>query len=168
MASDAQRERALTKYPIVFLTLRTVRHIVPREESLARSILSSSRISPAQTEANSYIIWSILTVQQTPQTDLLKQQLRDSLLRETRRFRPVKFAKHENVYNSGDEDHMVYVIESGQIKLVTLSPDGKECLLAIYSAGDVFGELCLADLGPRNYSEPCHQKILRVLAGLPT
>jgi CRP-like cAMP-binding protein len=30
-----------------------------------------------------------------------------------------------------------------------LSPDGKECLIAIHTAGDVFGELCLSGLGPR-------------------
>ena len=38
---------------------------------------------------------------------------------------------------------MVYYIESGQIKLFMLSPEGKECLLAIHSAGDIFGELTL-------------------------
>ena len=37
---------------------------------------------------------------------------------------------------------MVYFIESGQIKLLMLSADGKECLLAIHSGGDIFGELC--------------------------
>jgi CRP-like cAMP-binding protein len=41
---------------------------------------------------------------------------------------------------------MVYFIESGQIKLLLLSPEGKECLLAIHSDGDIFGELCLAGL----------------------
>jgi CRP-like cAMP-binding protein len=30
-----------------------------------------------------------------------------------------------------------------------LSPEGKECLLAIHTAGDIFGELCLAGLGER-------------------
>jgi len=30
-----------------------------------------------------------------------------------------------------------------------LSSEGKECLLAIHSAGDVFGELCLSGLGTR-------------------
>jgi CRP/FNR family transcriptional regulator, cyclic AMP receptor protein len=30
-----------------------------------------------------------------------------------------------------------------------LSPEGKECLLAIHSAGDIFGELCLSGLGSR-------------------
>ena len=44
---------------------------------------------------------------------------------------------------------MVYFIESGQIKLLMLSPEGRECLLAIHTAGDIFGELCLSGLGPR-------------------
>ena len=44
---------------------------------------------------------------------------------------------------------MVYFIESGQIKLLMLSPEGKECLLAIHTAGDIFGELCLAGLRSR-------------------
>jgi len=44
---------------------------------------------------------------------------------------------------------MVYFIESGQIKLLMLSPEGKECLLAIHSAGDIFGELCLSGSGVR-------------------
>ena len=44
---------------------------------------------------------------------------------------------------------MVYFIESGQIKLLMLSPEGKECLLAIHSAGDIFGELCLSGSGAR-------------------
>lgn len=35
---------------------------------------------------------------------------------------------------------MVYVVESGRIKIVMLSPDGKECLIGIHTAGDLFGE----------------------------
>ena len=30
------------------------------------------------------------------------------------------------------------------MKLLTLSPEGKECIVAIHTAGDVFGELCLS------------------------
>jgi CRP/FNR family transcriptional regulator, cyclic AMP receptor protein len=88
-------------------------------------------------------------IQQTPQADRFKQQLRDSLQHETLNSHAVKIAKHANVYTCGDQDAMVYFIESGQIKLLLLSPDGKECLLSIHSAGDVFGELCLAGLGAR-------------------
>src|SRR6266498_5582366 len=88
-------------------------------------------------------------IQQIPQADRFKQQLRESLQHETLDYRTVKIARHANVYTCGDQDEMVYFIESGQIKLLMLSPEGKECLLAIHSAGDIFGELCLAGSGAR-------------------
>ena len=88
-------------------------------------------------------------IQQTPQIERFKQQLRDSLQHETRNTRAVKIAKHANVYNGGDQDEMVYFIESGQIKLLMLSSEGRECLLAIHTDGDIFGELCLSGLGAR-------------------
>jgi len=78
-------------------------------------------------------------IQQTPQADLFKQQLRDSLQRETLNSRAVKIASHANVYTCGDQDDMVYFIESGQIKLLMLSSEGKECLLAIHAAGEFSG-----------------------------
>lgn len=88
-------------------------------------------------------------IQQTPQADLFKRQLGDSLQRETLNSRAVKIARHANVYTCGDQDEMVYFIESGQIKLLMLSSEGKECILAIHGAGDIFGELCLSGLGGR-------------------
>jgi CRP/FNR family transcriptional regulator, cyclic AMP receptor protein len=90
-----------------------------------------------------------MTIQQKPQADQFKRQLRDSLQRETINSRAVKIARHDNVYSCGDQDEMVYFIESGQIKLLMLSSEGKECLLAIHSVGDIFGELCLSGLGAR-------------------
>ena len=89
-------------------------------------------------------------IQQTPDADRFKQQMRDSLQHETLNSRAVTIQRHDNVYTCGDEDEMVYFIESGQIKLLLLSPEGKECLLAIHSAGDIFGELCLSGLGARH------------------
>ncbi|HZJ37570.1 MAG TPA: Crp/Fnr family transcriptional regulator [Chthoniobacterales bacterium] len=88
-------------------------------------------------------------IQESPQLDNFKRQLRDSLQRETANSRAVKIGRHANVYNSGDQDELVYFIETGQIKLLMLSSEGKECLLAIYSDGDIFGELCLSGLGAR-------------------
>ena len=88
-------------------------------------------------------------IQESPQLDNFKRQLRDSLQRETANSRAVRIARHANIYNSGDQDEMVYFIESGQIKLLMLSSEGKECLLSIYSEGDIFGELCLSGLGAR-------------------
>jgi len=89
-------------------------------------------------------------IQESPQLDTFKRQLRDSLQRETANSRAVRIGRHANVYNSGDQDEMVYFIESGQIKLLMLSSEGKECLLSIYSEGDIFGELCLSGLGARS------------------
>ena len=74
---------------------------------------------------------------QTPRADEFKQKLRDSLRRVTLDSRALKIARHQNVYTCGDQDEMVYFIESGQIKLRMLSSEGKECLLAIHSAGDI-------------------------------
>jgi CRP-like cAMP-binding protein len=88
-------------------------------------------------------------IQETPQSDLFKKQLGESLQRETQNSRAVKIARHENVYTCGDQDEMVYYIESGQVKLLMDSSEGKECILAIHSVGDIFGELCLSGLGGR-------------------
>lgn len=90
-----------------------------------------------------------MAIQLTPQADLFKQQLRTSLQRETANSHAVKVARHANVYTCGDRDEMVYFVESGQIKLLMLSSEGKECLLAIHGEGDIFGELCLSGLGAR-------------------
>ena len=88
-------------------------------------------------------------IQQTPESDRFKEQMRESLLKETRNSNTIKVGKHTNVYTIGVERETVYFIESGQIKLVMLSPEGKECMLAIHGSGDVFGELCLSGLRGR-------------------
>lgn len=89
-------------------------------------------------------------IQQTPQAELIRHQLCDSLRHKTRDSRIVKIAKHANVYTCGEVGPCsIYVIESGQVKLLTLSREGKECIVAIHTAGDVFGELCLSGTGER-------------------
>ena len=88
-------------------------------------------------------------MQATRQTDPFKEQVRESLERETFNSRAVRIARHDNVYTCGDQDETIYFIESGKIKLLMLSSEGKECLLAIHSAGDIFGELCLSGSGAR-------------------
>ena len=81
--------------------------------------------------------------------DRFKEQLHESLQHETFHSRSVKIARHANVYTCGDEEDMIYFIESGRIKLLILSTEGKECLLAIHGAGDLFGELALCGSGSR-------------------
>jgi len=88
-------------------------------------------------------------IQQTPEAERFKQQMRESLRQETLNSRAVTISRHANVYTCGDQDEMVYFIDTGQVKLLLLSPEGRECLLAIHGNGDLFGELCLAGLGAR-------------------
>ena len=48
------------------------------------------------------------------------------------------------IYTTGDADDAVYHVESGQVKVFMSSEGGKDCLIDIYAAGDVFGESCFA------------------------
>ena len=88
-------------------------------------------------------------VQLIPQVDRFKQQLRAVLQQKAAYCRVIKLAKHANVYTCGEQAATVYFVESGQIKLLMLAPDGKECLLAILTAGDIFGESCLTNMVER-------------------
>ncbi len=82
-------------------------------------------------------------------TNSFKERLHDSLQRATLTFPTIRVRKHQHVYDCGDVADAVYFIESGHVKLLMLSLEGKECLLDIRTAGDTFGELCLAESGPR-------------------
>ena len=88
-------------------------------------------------------------IEHNPNTILFKEQMRDSLQRETKNFSAIKIAKHNNVYTVGEAIEMVYFIETGKVKLVMGSSEGKECMLAIHGTGDIFGELCLSGLKGR-------------------
>src|SRR5262245_5290709 len=88
-------------------------------------------------------------IQEILQADLFKQQMRESMRQETLNSRAIKITKHDNVYTCGDNDELVYFIVSGQVKLLMLSPEGRECLLATHAEGEIFGELCLSGLGSR-------------------
>jgi CRP/FNR family cyclic AMP-dependent transcriptional regulator len=90
-----------------------------------------------------------MTPQHIAQADQFNQQLAESLQSEPVIYRRLKIPRHSNVYTAGDQDEAIYFIESGQIKLLMISSDGRECILAIHSAGDIFGELCLSGLGAR-------------------
>jgi CRP/FNR family cyclic AMP-dependent transcriptional regulator len=85
----------------------------------------------------------------TPESDRFKIEMRESLLREAKSSRSLKVTNGDSVYMIGEKRQTVYFIESGQIKLVMLSAEGKECMIAVHGSGDVFGELCLSGLGGR-------------------
>ena len=60
-----------------------------------------------------------------------------------------RFHAQESIYASGDEDQSLYLIDSGQVKLSMASAAGKDCLIAIYGKGEVFGESCFTSVPKR-------------------
>jgi CRP/FNR family transcriptional regulator, cyclic AMP receptor protein len=65
-------------------------------------------------------------------------------------LRPRRYAKGDMIFQQGDPGDAFYVIESGEVKVVLSSADGKEVILAILGPGHFFGELSLLDGEPRS------------------
>jgi CRP-like cAMP-binding protein len=82
-------------------------------------------------------------VELTSQPDQSKLRISEFFRKQTG-CRSIKVAKNNQIYTSGQCDGMVYFVERGWVKLVLDSQEGKECLLAIRSSGEIFGELCLS------------------------
>lgn len=85
-------------------------------------------------------------VQQMPTNDgrahSLVASLRDVFDRASLTEARMRINAQESIYASGDEDESLYLIESGQVKLSMASAAGKDCLIAIYTKGEMFGESC--------------------------
>ncbi len=79
-----------------------------------------------------------------PQIDRFKRQIREFFCKNSSDWRPVRVARNKNIYVLGQSDVTVYFLHMGQVKLMLTSPDAKECLFAVRTAGDLIGELCLA------------------------
>jgi CRP/FNR family cyclic AMP-dependent transcriptional regulator len=79
-----------------------------------------------------------------PSTRDLNRPLLEATLKHTVDCRTVRLTKHSHVYTSGQRDETIYLIVSGQVKLLLPTPEGRECLLAIRGAGEIFGLLCLS------------------------
>jgi CRP/FNR family transcriptional regulator/CRP/FNR family cyclic AMP-dependent transcriptional regulator len=64
-----------------------------------------------------------------------------------RAFRP-----GEVIFHRDDAGQVLYVIQSGKVKIYITSQDGQEVSLAVFGPGDYFGELALLDGQPRSAS----------------
>ena len=54
-----------------------------------------------------------------------------------------RFKKHEIILYEEDTNDYMYVILNGKVKVIQITEDGKEILLAFHQAGDSFGEKSL-------------------------
>jgi CRP/FNR family cyclic AMP-dependent transcriptional regulator len=78
-----------------------------------------------------------------------QERLRQAFRGGTRGLDVTRVRRHDRLYNAGDPADRVFLLESGRIKLLTLSPGGKECLLGFHTPGDLLGELALSGPGAR-------------------
>jgi CRP-like cAMP-binding protein len=60
------------------------------------------------------------------------------------------FRRGQVVFTTGDPSDTLIVVISGRVKVVVRSADGGELTLTIIKPGGVFGELSVADSGPRS------------------
>ena len=63
-----------------------------------------------------------------------------------------KLEKDTTVFHAGDPADSVFVVASGRVKVVITSSDGKEFILTVLGAGQVFGEMALLESAPRSAS----------------
>ena len=56
------------------------------------------------------------------------------------------------IFHRDDPGNTLYVIRTGRVRIFLTSPEGQEVALALFRAGDAFGELALFDGQPRSAS----------------
>ncbi len=54
------------------------------------------------------------------------------------------------IFNAGDSADSVFVVANGKVKIIVTSTDGKEFILTVLGAGQVFGEMALLEPAPRS------------------
>ncbi|MFN8463943.1 MAG: Crp/Fnr family transcriptional regulator [Caldilineaceae bacterium] len=94
--------------------------------------------------------------------DRFLQQLQQSLWQHADGLHTVTVAEGANADVDGDLGQTVFSIKCGQIKQVVFSAGGRECLLAIRTAGDLFGELYLTGLETRRETATAMTKTLLI------
>jgi CRP/FNR family cyclic AMP-dependent transcriptional regulator len=83
-------------------------------------------------------------------TDLLRSVPAQDLSALAAASRLRTFRRGQVVFTRGDPGDTVIVVVSGRVKVVVRSADGGALTLAIIGPGGVFGELGVADSGPRS------------------
>jgi CRP/FNR family transcriptional regulator, cyclic AMP receptor protein len=55
------------------------------------------------------------------------------------------FRRNETILHEADTSNTLYLILSGQVKVINISAEGKERIMAIHKEGDFFGEMAILD-----------------------
>ncbi len=75
-------------------------------------------------------------------------------------FKTTLFPKRSMVFDQGDPTRLVYLIKRGNVRIVRLTPDGKEVSVAVLGAGDIFGEETLFEQQTRTTVAVCVDETL--------
>ena len=83
----------------------------------------------------------------------LFSELNDKDLQEVATLAQIKkIPTDTTIFHEGDDADAVFVVVEGRVKIVTTSTDGKEFILSVLGAGQVFGEMGLLETAPRSAS----------------
>jgi len=80
---------------------------------------------------------------------LLTDLASDALTRLAEKVEMKEIRRRQVLYLPGDPGGAVYFVNGGRVKVSKVTRDGKELTLAYRAPGDIFGETCLIDGGPR-------------------
>ena len=81
------------------------------------------------------------------------RNLNDEEVRMIDRFSVMREIKEgETLYLQGSSDKSIYILKKGVVKIIKLTPQGKEIILDIFKGGSIFGEMPFAELEERNES----------------
>lgn len=64
-------------------------------------------------------------------------------------FTPLNLARGQALFDQGDEDDRLYVLDQGLLEVSVLAAQGRKLSLNLLRPGDIFGEIALFDPGPR-------------------
>jgi CRP-like cAMP-binding protein len=73
----------------------------------------------------------------------------DALDQLCRYAQPTTLKRGATLFAKGDPGHSLYAVISGTVKISVSSPDGRNAILNLIGAGEVFGEIALLDGQPR-------------------
>jgi len=76
----------------------------------------------------------------------------DALARVATKATTVRLERNDKIFDEGDHADELFVVHSGRIAIVKRALDGRESVVALIEAGDIFGEMPLFDEEPRSAS----------------
>ncbi len=82
--------------------------------------------------------------------------------------RPLAYERNVVVFEEDDDADELFVVRSGRVAVGRRSMDGRESLVALMEAGDLFGEMALFDQGTRSASARAleHSEVLAIPYGV--